>query len=303
VERSSDITLGHASEDPSRSTEARTLKALAYRLLGTVADAEDAVQETYARWYALNRDERGTIRAPIAWMRTTLTRLCLDRLKSSRHKREVYVGEWLPEPVSGADFWCVTTDRRPNEADLSDSVSMALMIVLDKMTPPERIAFILHHAFQYTFDDIGEIIDRTPQACRQLAFSARKRLEKDARRRSNRDEHARVNDAFREAWMTGDVTALIAVLDTNAEAVADGGGKAAARIDPILGCAAIVEFFMAILRQQPTLRVESQTVNGEPGLVGMVGDQVISVVSTAVKDGKIHNIWAMRNPDKLGTWH
>lgn len=295
--------VGHPSDDPDFSKDAEKLKALAYRLLGTVADAEDVVQETYARWYALELEDRKKIEAPIAWKRTVLTRLCLDRLKSSQHKREVYVGEWLPEPISGSDFWGVRPEPTASDGDLSDSISMALMIVLDKMTPPERVAFILHHVFQYTFNDISEIIDRTPQACRQLAFSARRRLDKDARRQSTREEHERLNAAFRNAWMTGDIAALVAILDANAEAIADGGGKVAARIDPIVGSAAIAEFFLAILRREPNLRVESASVNGEPGLIGMLGEQIISVVSTSIYNGKIQNIWAMRNPDKLNTWH
>lgn len=295
--------LRHPTDDPDFSKDAAKLKALAYRLLGTVADAEDVVQETYARWYALDVVERKKVLVPIAWMRTTLTHICLDRLKSSRYKREVYVGAWLPEPLSGAEFWGLKPEPKASDADLSDSISMALMIVLDKMTPPERVAFVLHHVFQYTFGEISEIIDRTPQACRQLAFSARKRLNKDARRHSTREEHAKVNEAFRNAWMTGNLEELIAVLDANAEAVADGGGKVAARTDPIVGSFAIAEFFLSILRQEPAFRLESASINGEPGLIGMVGNQIISVVSTSIHNGKILNIWAMRNPDKLNTWH
>lgn len=303
MDRTDHKLTGHPTDDPDFLTDAPKLKALAYRLLGTVADAEDVVQDTYARWYALDGEARKNVLTPIAWKRTTLTRICLDRLKSFRHKREVYVGEWLPEPVSGTEFWGVKSGPPASDADLGDSISMALMIVLDKMTPPERVAFILHHVFQYTFNDISDIIGRTPQACRQLAFAARKRLDKDPRRQSTREEHARLNEAFRDAWMTGNLAALIATLDSSARAVADGGGKAAARIDPIVGSMAIAAFFLAILRQEPTLRVESAPVNGEPGLIGMVGDQIISVVSTSVHHGKIQNIWAMRNPDKLNTWH
>lgn len=303
MNRSERQAARHMGDAPRFPTDTAKLKALAYRLLGTVSDAEDAVQETYARWYALEAQDRDMILVPIAWKRTTLTRLCLDRLKSSRNKREVYVGEWLPEPINGEDLWGSKLGPSASDADLSDSISMALMIVLDKMTPPERVAFILHHVFHYTFDEISEIIDRSPQACRQLAFSARKRLDKDARRQSTREEHTKLNEAFRGAWMTGDLTALVATLDANAEAVADGGGRVVARIEPIVGSKAIADFFLTIIQQHPTLRVDTTRVNGEPGLVGTVGGEIVSVVSTSIENGKIRNIWTMRNPDKLQTWH
>lgn len=293
--------IGHPSDDPEFRKDEAALMALGYRLLGTITDAQDAVQEAYMRWYSLGREERQGISVPLAWKRTTLTRVCFDRLKSSQHRREVYVGEWLPEPVQGVEFWGLASNPATSES-ASESISMALMIVLDKMTPPERVSFILHDVFQYTFEEIAEIIGRTPQACRQLAFSARKRLGNGARRQSSREEHARLNEAFRAAWQTGNVTALIALLDGDAEAITDGGGKTAAATEPLIGSRAIAEFFTGIFARQPDLQVEIATVNGEPGLIGMAGDQIISVISTSVRNGVIHNIWAMRNPDKLRAW-
>lgn len=293
---------GQDNDSGFQNNEA-ALMALAYRLLGNVADSEDAVQETHARWYALQPAERRGISVPVAWKRTTLARICFDRLKSSRYKREVYVGEWLPEPVHDIGFWGFAANPGLESAEsVGESISMALMVMLDKMTPPERVSFILHDVFQYTFNEIAEIIGRTPQACRQLAFSARRRLGKQARRRATRDEHARLNAAFKAAWQTGDVRSLIALLDSDAEAITDGGGKTAAATEPLVGARAVAEFFAAILSRQPDLQVEIATVNGEPGLIGMAGDRVISVVSTAVRNGVIHNIWAMRNPDKLRSW-
>ncbi len=299
--------IGHPSDDPEFRKDEAALMALGYRLLGTVADAQDAVQETYVRWYSLARDERMGISVPLAWKRTTLTRICFDRLKSSRYKREVYVGEWLPEPVPGREFWGLASNPAADAGwgtseSVSESTSMALMIVLDKMTPPERVSFILHDVFQYTFEEIAEIIGRTPHACRQLAFSARKRLGNRARRQSTWEEHARLNDAFRAAWQTGNVTALVTLLDGDAEAITDGGGKTAAATKPLTGSHAVAEFFAGIFARQPDLQVEIATVNGEPGLIGMAGDQIISVISTSVRNGVIHNIWAMRNPDKLRAW-
>jgi RNA polymerase sigma factor (sigma-70 family) len=299
--------IGHPSDDPEFRKDEAALMGLGYRLLGTVADAQDAVQETYVRWYSLGRDERQGISVPLAWKRTTLTRICFDRLKSSQSKREVYVGEWLPEPVQGSEFWGLASTPTGHAGSgtsesVSESISMALMVVLDKMTPPERVSFILHDVFQYTFEEIAEIIGRTPQACRQLAFSARKRLGNQARRQSTWEEHARLNEAFRAAWQTGNVAALIALLDGDADAITDGGGKTAAATEPLIGSHAIAEFFAGIFARQPDLQVEIATVNGEPGLIGMAGDQIISVVSMSVRKGLIHNIWAVRNPDKLRAW-
>jgi RNA polymerase sigma-70 factor (ECF subfamily) len=261
------------------------------------------VQETHARWYALQPAERRGISVPVAWKRTTLARICFDRLKSSQYRREVYVGEWLPEPVQDTGFWGFASSPGLEAAEgIGESISMALMVVLDRMTPPERVSFMLHDIFQYTFNEIAEIIGRTPQACRQAAFSARKRLGKEARRRATRDEHARLNEAFKAAWQTGDVASLIALLDSDAEAITDGGGKIAAATEPLIGARAIAEFFAAVLLRQPDLQIEVATVNGDPGLIGMAANRVISVVSTSVRNGVIHNIWAMRNPEKLRSW-
>lgn len=300
--------VGHPGDDPGFRKDDAALMALGYRLLGTVADAEDAVQETHVRWYSMGPSERQGISVPLAWKRTALTRICFDRLKSSRYKREVYVGEWLPEPVQGDQLWGAVSGpmgngELGNSQKASDSISMAMMIVLDKMTPAERVSFILHDVFQYTFDEIAGIVGRTPQACRQLAFSARKRLGNRARRQSTREEHARLNQAFKAAWQTGDVAGLVTLLETDAEAITDGGGKTSAATEPLIGARAVAEFFVGILSRQPHLRVELATVNGEPGLIGMTHDRIISVISTSVRNGAIHNIWAMRNPEKLSAWH
>lgn len=298
--------VGHPKDDPGFQKDEAALIALGYRLLGTVADAEDAVQETYARWYALAPDQRQEISVPLAWKRTTLARICFDRLKSSQRKREVYVGEWLPEPVQGSQFWGLASnppmDTAFGTSVGAESISMALMIVLDKMTPPERVCFILHDVFQYTFEEIAEIIGRTPQACRQLAFSARKRLGNRARSQSTREDHARLNEAFKAAWQTGNIAALVALLDRDAEAITDGGGKTAAALEPLIGSHAVAAFFVGIFARQPDLQVDAATVNGEPGMIGMAGDQIIAVITTSVRKGVIHNIWAMRNPDKLRSW-
>ncbi len=186
-------------------SERRHLINLSYRLLGSLADAEDVVQETYARWYALTRDQQEAIASPGAWLTTVASRICLDLLGSARVRRERYVGEWIPEPVPD---W---TDDPADRVTLDESVSMAFLVVLESMTPAERVAFILHDVFCHSFAEVAEIVGRSPAACRQLASSARRRVlaapvVSTARR-------AEVVRAFRQAWEAKDIEALIGLLD------------------------------------------------------------------------------------------
>ena len=300
--------IGSSDDLVQVCSERSKLESLAYKLLGTVSDAEDAVQETYLRWYKLEPTVRQEIVAPIAWQRTTLTRVCFDKLKASKSKREIYVGEWLPEPLPYNQFW-PSISQSANPADPADristaqTVSMALMIVLDKMTPAERVSFILHDVFQYSFDEISEIVDRTPQACRQLASSARKQIDRESRFRCTREEHAQVNEAFRSAWTTGNIKALVAVLSSATRAVTDGGGRVSAASEPLYGRKAVIDFFLTAFDRQSDLVIQQAIVNGEPGLIGRVGEQTVSVIATSILNGKIIDIWVMRNPEKLTVWH
>jgi len=175
---------GHGRPDPGLSavvSERRQLINLAYRLLGSLAEAEDAVQETYARWYAMSRQQQQAIESPGAWLTKVASRICLDLLGSARARRERYVGDWLPEPLPGPAHW---VSGRPGDtiadpADrvtLDESVNMAFLVVLESMTPAERVAFILHDVFRYSFAEVAGIVGRTPAACRQLASSARRRI-------------------------------------------------------------------------------------------------------------------------------
>ncbi|WP_344100263.1 RNA polymerase sigma factor SigJ [Myceligenerans crystallogenes] len=307
------MTRGIEEGNPQLSTvhsERSRLLGVAYRLLGSASEAEDVTQETYLRWYRLTPAERDAVKVPAAWRTRVLTRICIDHLRSARARREVYVGEWLPEPLPDADLARSTTLPRESAAHrdpvervtLDESVSMALLVVLEKMTPAERVSFVLHDVFQYSFNEIAEMVGRTPQACRQLASSARKRVQDARSVTTSPGEHRRVNDAFKDAWVSGNIRGLMALLNPDVTAVTDGGGVVSAAVEPLTGHEQVARFFVDVMTRQPDLRVRAVTVNSEPGLVGIVGDKVLSVVSTVVRDGRIASIWAVRNPEKLSLW-
>ncbi|WP_327092706.1 RNA polymerase sigma factor SigJ [Nonomuraea sp. NBC_01738] len=288
--------------DPIMS-ERRQLTNVAYRLLGSLADAEDAVQEGYARWYALPEARREEIVSPGAWLTRVVGRICLDALGSARVRRERYVGEWLPEPLPdpGGD---------PSErVTLDESVTMAFLVVLESMTPAERVAFVLHDVFCHPFAEVAEIVGRTPAACRQLASSARRRVRAShspaapAARKTVREmgREAGVVRRFRLAWQAQDVEALVALLDPGAVAVADGGGVVSAVLRPVVGGEAIAGYAVA-LGAVADLALRERTVNGRPGLVAERDGVVEMVVAFEVAGERIVRIWAVRNPDKLRAW-
>lgn len=287
------------------------LLGLSYRLLGSLADAEDAVQETYIRYYRLSDTERRQIGFPRAWLIKTASRIGLDMLTTARARREQYVGEWLPEPVPTPGAW--TSHRRSDAVDpadrvsLNESVSMALLIVLEAMTPAERVAFILHDVFRYTFPEVADVVGRTPGACRQLASSARRRLRGTRRTTVEPAEHAAVVRSFKAAWETGDLATLTGLLDPEATAITDGGGLVSAALEPLLGANAIARFLVGVYERQPDLSIREELVNGELGLVATGAGHMLAVLSLSHQslshqDGKIDRVWVVRNPDKLGAW-
>ncbi|NKY49530.1 RNA polymerase sigma factor SigJ [Nocardia vermiculata] len=282
--------------------ERRQLLQLAYRLLGSLAEAEDVVQETYTRWYALSERQRREVVVPGAWLTTVAGRICLDLLGSARARREHYVGEWIPEPVPGRSDWFggPTPVDPADRITLDESIGMAFLVVLDSMTPAERVAFVLHDVFRYSFAEIAEVVGRTPAACRQLASSARRRI--DTSRQPSGDERAEVVRRFKHAWETRDIGALIGVLDPQATATADSGGLAPAFRDPIIGGERIARTWMEIATRGPAVAVLERTVNGQPGLVAELDGTVVSVYAFDIADGRIARIWAIRNPEKLRSW-
>jgi RNA polymerase sigma-70 factor (ECF subfamily) len=280
---------------------------VSYRLLGSVADAEDAVQEAYARWYAQPPQARAAITSASAWLVTTVTRICLDVLGSARARRERYVGEWLPEPVPARAPWTGQaasgwTADPAEHAALADSLDMAALIVLQLMTPAERVAFVLHDVFGYPFAEIATVLGRSQQACRQLAASARRRVRAAAPGRGAGTGHARAVPAFRAAWEARDVAALVRLLDPDAVAVTDGGGLISAATAPIEGPAAVARFLVGVFERQPDLIVREALVNGLPGLVGESSGRTVAVVSFRFAGDHIDRVWAVRNPEKLRRW-
>ncbi|MEV4619892.1 RNA polymerase sigma factor SigJ [Asanoa sp. NPDC049573] len=280
-------------------SERRQLINVAYRLLGSLSEAEDAVQESYARWYALPARDREAIESPGAWLTTVTSRICLNLLGSARVRRESYVGDWIPEPLPG-------DNETPDPADrvtLDESVGMAFLVVLESMTPAERVAFILHDVFRYPFADVAEVLGRTPAACRQLASSARRRIRAAREPATPRGRQAAVVRAFKAAWEAQDIDALVGLLDTGATATADGGGLATTFLEPIVGGEQIARAWIEIARRAVgTMTFVEHPVNGQPGVVAQQDGVTATVFAFDVAGDKIKHIWVVRNPEKLRAW-
>jgi RNA polymerase sigma-70 factor, ECF subfamily len=261
---------------------------VAYRMLGSVADAEDVVQEAFLRWLDVDRD---AVREPEAYLRRVVTRLCLDHLKSARHRRETYIGPWLPEPV-------VETAE-----DEIDDVALPLMMALERLSPLERAAFLLHDVFGISFEEIAETIGREPAACRQLASRARTRV-RAARPRFDvpRERGLEIAAAFYAATRSGDMDALRSLLAADVISYSDGGGKRTAARVPIVGVDEVVARHAALahlfVRQMSRL-VRYGFINGLPGFITMEQEETLQTTALEITDGRIVAIYVMRNPDKL----
>ncbi|MFB9388566.1 RNA polymerase sigma factor SigJ [Streptomyces coeruleoprunus] len=298
--------------DPSLAAlmgERRRLINLAYRLLGSLSEAEDVVQETYVRWYAMSRQRQEAVESVGGWLTTVATRICLNLLGSARARRERYVGHWIPEPVPepterpdgspGAE-----TGDPADRVTLDESVNMAFLVVLESMTPAERVAFVLHDVFRYSFTEVAEIVGRSPAACRQLAASARRRL-RDARPASRpmpADQAAGIVRNFKQAWEAKDIGSLIGLLDPAATAVGDGGGRVTAVPYPIEGGAQVADFFVQLAARASDLVLVERTVNGRPGLVAEHAGATVAVYAFDIAGDRIRHIWAVLNPEKLRPW-
>lgn len=281
----------------------RHLLGVAYRMLGTVADAEDAVQEALARWYRLTDGERAEVAVPRAWLTRVVGRICLDVLGSARARRERYVGEWLPEPVP-ADF---AAPRDPaadpaERAALSDSVGLALLVVLDSLTPAERVAFVLHDVFAVPFDEVADTLGRSPAACRQLASAARRRVAATGPRPGGRGRHDAVTRAFAAACAGGDLAALVAVLDPDVTLRSDGGGVVSAARHPVRGADRVARFLLGVLARDPDGRVEEVATGDGVAYLVRAGDRPRALLALGTDGERATDVWIVMNPAKLGCW-
>ena len=288
--------------DPAVSFEPhrRRLLGLAYRMLGSVSEAEDAVQDTYLRWHAADRD---SVSDPRAFLTTTAPRICLDTLKSARVRRETYVGPWLPEPV--LDTAALAPDA---QTELAEDLSIALLLALDRLSPLERAAFLLHDVFDCSFGEVAGALGRSEAACRQLASRARTHV-REARphgvstvqSRSESSTHQQLVAAFVHAARSGDVQALMGMLADDVRLMTDGGGKVAAALNVIEGADRTARFVVGAvskgLPEGSTIRVTS--INGLAGVVAYRPDGSVQSVAFEIADDRIHAIYAVSNPEKL----
>ena len=288
--------------DPDLIGERRHLLSLAFRMLGTVAEAEDAVQETYIRWYRMDQAERDQIMNPRGWLTRVASRICLDMLRTARARRERYVGPWLPEPVPTSAFTETVVDPA-DQVTLDDSVSTALLVVLEAMTPAERVAFVLHDVFAVPFAEIGQIVGRTPAACRKLATSARARVQKTPARSVPREEHDRVVRAFAAASRSGDLRALTAVLDSGVVLHSDGGGQVTAARNPVYGADRVARFILGVASKESTVEFLEQQTNDGLGFAVWNEGRITGVATLEVLGGRVTHVRIVLNPDKLSLWN
>jgi len=269
------------------------LFSIAYRMTGSVMEAEDAVQEAYLRWQQAPEE----VRSPSAYLSTIVTRLCIDRLRSARVRREHYVGPWLPEPVVGE-----RAREIGDSAELEDTLSMAFLVLLESLTPVERAVFLLREVFDYEYAEIASLVGKSEANCRQISRRARQAVAaRRPRFESSPEQEKRLMQGFLEASLAGDMETLLALLCEDVTLYSDGGGKARAALRPISGADNVARWLTGILRNVPPgFAVRQVQINGRPGLVGYFGDgSPQSVVTIEVSEGTITAIRLVVNPEKL----
>ena len=302
------MTSASEMSNPSESFEPyrRRLLGLAYCMLGSMADAEDAVQETYLRWHAADREK---VLDPRAFLMTTTTRICLDMLTSARARHEEYVGPWLPEPVF--DTAALAPDSR---TELAEDLSIALLLTLDRLSPLERAAFLLHDVFDFSFGEVATSLQRSEAACRQLAARARVHVRAvrprgvttpPARSGAIDQKHAQLLSAFAAATQAGDLNRLTQMLASDARVVTDGGGKVRAALNVIDGADRVAQFLVDVTRKRPDawwrddFKMRFANVNGLPGVIVDGPEGPVQTTAFEIEDGLIRALYVVRNPDKL----
>lgn len=269
------------------------LFTVAYQLLGSAADAEDAVQDTWLRWDGIGAAGRAEVVDPRAYLVRIVSRQALNRLRTLARRKEDYVGEWLPEPL-------LTTPDVAEDVELAESVSIAMLTVLETLTPTERAVFVLHEVFDLPFSEIADATNKTTAAVRQIAHRARSHVAaRRPRMEVDRNEQRHVVDRFLTALQTGDLQALMDTLAPDAVLIADGGGIVDAVRQPVVGAKKIVNLLSGLTRIAPTAVIEPVLLNGAPGARVLLDDTVDTVIGFAFENGRITRVYAVRNPDKL----
>ena len=288
--------------DPATSFEPyrRRLLGLAYRMLGSMADAEDAVQDVYMRWHAA---DRANVSEPRAFLMTTTTRICLDMLTSARARREEYVGPWLPEPVINTDALAPDT-----QTELAEDLSVALLLTLDRLSALERAAFLLHDVFDFSFSEVAKALERSEAACRQLAARARAHVREirpkgvaPKPRNGEGGQHAELMSAFVTATQSGDLSTLMQLLASDVHVVTDGGGKVAAALNVLDGADRAGRFLIGAARKgwRDDFTLRLATINGLPGVIVDGPDGPVQTAAFDIDGGVIRALYIVRNPDKL----
>ncbi|MEJ6489515.1 RNA polymerase sigma factor SigJ [Leucobacter sp. USCH14] len=292
--------------DPFVAERPRLLR-IAYRMLGSVHDAEDAVQSTAERWYRLAAAERAGVAHPAAWLTTAVSRVCLSLLSTAHRRRETYPGPWLPEPLPVYAGASAAPDPE-NQAVVHDDVDMALLVLLDELKPAERVAFVLHDAFGIPFAEIAALLDRSESAARQLASTARARVRARDATAVPAAVEVSLARAFAEACQAGDVTAIASVLAPDIVVVGDGGGLRGVARRPVHGVDNVSRFLLGVLQKwNGRAEMRPATVGGRPAFVFRASDptarpRVIGVAALDIGADGLRSIWITMNPDKLTRW-
>ena len=275
------------------------LFAIAYRMLGSVMEAEDMVQEAWLRW---DRKDRSAVQNPKPFLAKTITRLCLDRLKSAQAKREQYVGEWLPEPIMTQRSADLNNWAEPDKTvELAESLSFAFLHMLERLTPAERAVFLLREVFDYDYPAIAEIVDRKEAACRQLLRRAKTSVAADRPKFDTTPaEHEQILASFATAVVSGSMEGLLAILADDVVEYSDGGGLRKAALKPILGADRVARFLLGIMKQAPPNTVPTFShLNGRPAIVVEIDGEPYTTIQLYIEDGKIKRIFSQLNPEKI----
>lgn len=269
------------------------LFAIAYRMLGSAMDAEDMVQETFLRWQQRQETE---IKSPKAYLTTIITRLCLDYLGSARVQRETYIGPWLPEPLLAEP----AVDAA-DEVALADSLSLAFLVLLENLSPVERAVYLLREIFDYEYGEIAQIVGKQEANCRQMVHRARQHIAaRRPRYTSSPEQQERLADEFMQLCTTGDMQGLMALLAEDIVLQSDGGGKALAVLRPIYGPKRVAALLVSLPRKAPAgISYRPARVNGQPGFIGYLGNQLYGVMTLDIRDNLIQGVYIVVNPDKL----